>query len=180
MHAHRATKTKRHLQDRIDATRASRASSLATMDTCIACSPGWERPHTQMTCSRCSPGRVAPYSSTAYCSPCKGGTYAANATSCAFCPEGYYCSELHLCLKYAKTYRRTALLAPPRRKSPKQARTQIRSAQRRARAKAFTARADVASKVPIGILLPCWVSNHIVIRAGMYTNANRTNVSACE
>ena len=33
MHAHRATQTKRHLQDRIDATRASPASSLATMDT---------------------------------------------------------------------------------------------------------------------------------------------------
>ena len=37
-------------------------------------------------------GTRCPYSSTAYCSPCKGGTYAANATSCASCPEGYYCS----------------------------------------------------------------------------------------
>ena len=55
------------------------------------------------------------------------------------------------------------------------------SAQRRARAKrAFTARVDVASSAHRGSYCPAGVSNHIVIRAGMYTNANRTNVSACE
>ena len=107
-----------------------------------------EKPHTQMTCSRCSPGRVAPYSSTAYCSLAIKGRTLQMRHRAHDAPKGYYCSGAAPLPKYAKTYRRTALLAPPRRESPKQARTRTKSAQRRSRAKkAITARADVVSLV---------------------------------
>ena len=51
------------------------------------------KPHTQMACSPCAPGFVAPNASTAYCFPCEGGTYSANATACAPCPAGFYCPQ---------------------------------------------------------------------------------------
>ena len=63
-------------------------------------------------------------------------------------PKATTALEVHLYPQNAKTYRRTALLARLRRKSPKQARTQTPSAQQRSYAKkAITARADVASSV---------------------------------
>ena len=117
-----ATQTKRRLQDRVNATRASPASSLATMDTHGA--PGWERPHTQMLCSLCSPGHVIQASAH----PAKGER--PNTTSKAH--------------HHDKVRRCPAGSSAP--KIAKQARTQIPSAQRRSK-KAFTARADVASSV---------------------------------
>ena len=96
---HRATQTRRHLQDQVDATRASLALNLATMDTRKACSPGG-KDCTPNDMLKMSPGRAAPYSSTAYCSPCKGER--AQMRHRAHPPRRLHCSELHLCLKYAK------------------------------------------------------------------------------
>ena len=147
MHAHRATQTKRRPKDRIDATRASRASSLATMDTRakLARQVG-KTPHPNDMLAMLAGTRSPLFKHGLLLTLQRGERTLQMRHRAHPAPKATTALELHLCLKYAKTYRRTALLAPPHRKSPKQARTQIRSAQRRSRAKkAFTARADVAS-----------------------------------
>ena len=70
-------------------------------------------------------------------------------------PKATTALEAPLYPQNASTYRRTALLARPRLKSQKQARTQTPSAQQRSRAKkAITVRADVASSVHQDRIVP--------------------------
>ena len=61
--------------------------------TCVACAKGMERPHDKMACYMCPSGRIAPNASSAYCTPCEGGTYAANETACSVCPAGFFCAR---------------------------------------------------------------------------------------
>ena len=115
--------------------------------TCKACSPGYERPHTQMSCSRVHSGSVAPKSSKR-CSPATKAHTLQMRHRAHPAPKATTALEVPLYPQNASTYRRIALLARPRLKSPKQARTQTASAQQRSRAKkAFTALVDVASSV---------------------------------
>ena len=137
------------------------------------------RPHTQMTCSRCSPGRVAPYSSTAYCSPCKGGTYAANATSCASCPEGYYCSgaaPLPEICQDVSSYCPAGSSRADNRQSRHVHKPQAHSDDRVRRRLLLLER--TSPQVPVGILLPCWSSKpHCHPRGHVHERKSNKRVS---
>ena len=111
----------------------------------------------------------------------QGGTYAANATSCASCPEGYYCSgaaPLPEICQDVSSYCPAGSSAPIIAKAGTY--TNPKRTATIACEEGFYCSSGRRLKCPSGSYCPAGVSNHIVIRAGMYTNANRTNVSACE
>ena len=145
--------------------------------TCIPCSPGLERPHTQMTCSRCSLGRTL--FKHGLLLTLQRGTHAANATSCVL-PRRLLLPWRYTFPKNAKTYRRTALLAfraecrrpwhvhKPQAHSDDFMRRRLLLFER------------TSPQVSIRIYCPAGVANHIVAKAGTYTDENRTNVTFCE
>ena len=109
------------------------------------------------------------------------GTYAANATSCAPCPEGYYCpggAPLPTKCKDVSSY------CPAGSTTPKIAKAGTYTNPKRtatiACEEGYYCSSGRRLKCPSGSYCPAGVANHIVVRAGMYTNANQTNATFCE